>query len=155
MAYDEALAERVRDLLTLREDLTERKMFGGVAWMVGGNMACGVIGEELIVRLDPEEAERALRGGTHEARSTSPAGPRRHGGRQPEGTSADDLAGLGRGRGRLRRVAAPEVARSPPGRTMRAWRTGWAGGRGWRERWQREPCSLPACGGGDGRGRFR
>jgi hypothetical protein len=60
MAYDEALAERVRDLLNLRGDLTERKMFGGIAWMVGGNMACGVLGEDLIVRLDPAEAEQAL-----------------------------------------------------------------------------------------------
>ena len=61
MAYDEALAERVRDLLTLRGDLTERKMFGGIAWMVGGNMACGILGEDLIVRLEPDEADQALR----------------------------------------------------------------------------------------------
>lgn len=61
MAYDEALAERVRDLLMHRGDLTERKMFGGIAWMVSGNMACGVLGDELIVRLEPEEAEQALR----------------------------------------------------------------------------------------------
>ena len=60
MAYDEALAERVRDLLMHRGDLTERKMFGGIAWMVSGNMACGILGDELIVRLEPEEAERAL-----------------------------------------------------------------------------------------------
>ncbi len=60
MAYDEALAERVRDLLTLRGDLTERKMFGGVAWMVSGNMACGILGDDLIVRLEPDEAEKAL-----------------------------------------------------------------------------------------------
>ena len=60
MAYDEALAERVRELITLREDVTERKMFGGIAWMLGGNMACGVLGEELIVRLGPDEGERAL-----------------------------------------------------------------------------------------------
>lgn len=60
MAYDEALAERMRDLLTLRGDLTERKMFGGIAWMVAGNMACGLLGDALIVRLEPEEVERAL-----------------------------------------------------------------------------------------------
>ena len=60
MAYDEALAERVRDLLMHRGDLTERKMFGGIAWMVAGNMACGVLGDDLIVRLEPDEAERAL-----------------------------------------------------------------------------------------------
>ena len=60
MAYDEALAERVRDLVTHRGDLTERKMFGGIAWMVSGNMACGVLGEDLIVRLDRDEAAQAL-----------------------------------------------------------------------------------------------
>ncbi len=60
MAYDEALADRVRELVSLREAVTERKMFGGIAWMLAGNMACGVLGEELIVRLGPEEGERAL-----------------------------------------------------------------------------------------------
>ena len=60
MAYDEALAERVREVISLRESVTEKKMFGGIAWMLGGNMACGVVGEELMVRLGPEEAEKAL-----------------------------------------------------------------------------------------------
>lgn len=60
MAYDEGLAERVRDLLALHGDVVERKMFGGVAWMVSGNMACGVIGEELIVRTGPDEFDDAL-----------------------------------------------------------------------------------------------
>jgi TfoX/Sxy family transcriptional regulator of competence genes len=60
MAYDEALADRVRDLLSARADVLERKMFGGIAFMVAGNMACGVLGEELIVRLGEEEGEKAL-----------------------------------------------------------------------------------------------
>ncbi len=60
MAYDEQLAERVRDVLAVREGLSERKMFGGIAWMVSGNMACGILDEELIVRLAPDEAEQAL-----------------------------------------------------------------------------------------------
>ncbi len=60
MAYDEALADRIRDVLSARSDVSERKMFGGVAFMVAGNMACGVLGEDLIVRLGEEEAERAL-----------------------------------------------------------------------------------------------
>jgi hypothetical protein len=60
MAYDEALAERVREIVSLRSGLSERKMFGGIAFMLSGNMACGVLGEELIVRLGPEEGERAL-----------------------------------------------------------------------------------------------
>lgn len=60
MAYDEALADRLRDVLAPRSDLTERKMFGGIAFMVAGNMAVGVIGDDLIVRLDPADAEQAL-----------------------------------------------------------------------------------------------
>ena len=60
MAYDEQLAERVRDALALREDVTERKMFGGIAFMLAGNLACGVLGDDLIVRVGPEEHERAL-----------------------------------------------------------------------------------------------
>jgi TfoX/Sxy family transcriptional regulator of competence genes len=59
MAYDDVLADRIRDALAAREGLSERKMFGGLAFMINGNMACGVIGEELMVRLDYEDAERA------------------------------------------------------------------------------------------------
>jgi hypothetical protein len=47
-------------VISLRENITEREMFGGIAWMLAGNMACGVLGDELIVRLSHEEAERAL-----------------------------------------------------------------------------------------------
>jgi TfoX/Sxy family transcriptional regulator of competence genes len=50
MAYDEALADRVRDLLADRGELREQKMFGGLCWMLNGNMACGVLNEDLIVR---------------------------------------------------------------------------------------------------------
>ena len=60
MAYSDELAERVRELLGDRSGVTERKMFGGVAWMIEGNMACGVIGDGLLVRLGPDGAERAL-----------------------------------------------------------------------------------------------
>jgi TfoX/Sxy family transcriptional regulator of competence genes len=60
MAYDEELADRVRESLSARADVTERKMFGGIAFMLGGNMACGVLGEDLIVRLGDEEGEKAL-----------------------------------------------------------------------------------------------
>jgi TfoX/Sxy family transcriptional regulator of competence genes len=60
VAFDEDVAQRVRDVLSARADLSERKMFGGIAFMVGGNMACGVLGEDLIVRLDKEESEKAL-----------------------------------------------------------------------------------------------
>jgi TfoX/Sxy family transcriptional regulator of competence genes len=60
MAYDEALAERIRPLVDARGAVTERKMFGGIAWMLQGNMACGVLGDDLCVRMAPEDAERAL-----------------------------------------------------------------------------------------------
>jgi TfoX/Sxy family transcriptional regulator of competence genes len=60
VAYDTELAERVRDAIALREELTEREMFGGIGFMLGGNMACGVIGEDVIVRLPKEDCEQAL-----------------------------------------------------------------------------------------------
>jgi TfoX/Sxy family transcriptional regulator of competence genes len=60
MAYDEHLAARVRALLSDRADVSERKMFGGLTFMVGGNMCCGVNKDELIVRLDPEREDEAL-----------------------------------------------------------------------------------------------
>jgi hypothetical protein len=60
MAFDERLAGRVRVLLAGRTDLSERKMFGGLTFMIGGNMCCGVHGDELIVRLGPERESEAL-----------------------------------------------------------------------------------------------
>ena len=62
MAYDEQLAERVRAVLAGEEGLTERKMFGGLAFMLDGNMACGIVRDELMLRLGPEAADRALDG---------------------------------------------------------------------------------------------
>jgi TfoX/Sxy family transcriptional regulator of competence genes len=60
MAFDEALADRIRDTLASRAEVSERKMFGGIAFMLAGNMAVGVIGEDLMVRLEPADAEKAL-----------------------------------------------------------------------------------------------
>lgn len=60
MAYDERLAERVDARIGDREGITERKMFGGIAWMLNGNMAVGVLGDELIVRLGDDRGEAAL-----------------------------------------------------------------------------------------------
>lgn len=60
MAYDEQLAERVRVGLADAPDLAERHMFGGLAFMVAGHMACGISGDDLMLRLGPEGAERAL-----------------------------------------------------------------------------------------------
>ena len=67
MAYDEDLADRVREQLGSVKRVTEREMFGGIAFMVAGNMACGVQGGELIVRLGPDLHQDALtRPGAHE-----------------------------------------------------------------------------------------
>ena len=63
MAYDEQLAERVRHSLANRADVVEKKMFGGVSFMVAGNMCCGVNRTDLILRLD---------GGTHAGDLGSP-----------------------------------------------------------------------------------
>jgi hypothetical protein len=60
VAYDEALAEHVREIVGVRSAVTERKMFGGIAWMIEGNMGIGIVGDELMVRLDAESVERAL-----------------------------------------------------------------------------------------------
>lgn len=60
MAFDEALAERVREALVGRAEVSERRMFGGIAFMLAGNMAVGIVGDDLMVRLDPEDAGRAL-----------------------------------------------------------------------------------------------
>lgn len=60
MAYDEELADRVRVVLADEPRLTERKMFGGLAFMIAGNMACGIVKDELMLRLGAEGADAAL-----------------------------------------------------------------------------------------------
>ena len=60
MAYDEKLADRIRRALGRRAGLTERKMFGGLAFMLRGNMCCGVVGSELMVRVGPDAHDAAL-----------------------------------------------------------------------------------------------
>ena len=60
MAYDEHLAERIRGVLRSRDNVTEKKMFGGIAFMVGGNMAVGVTRDELMVRVGPDAHDEAL-----------------------------------------------------------------------------------------------
>jgi hypothetical protein len=57
VAYDEELADRLRSLVSGEPDLTEKKMFGGLGFMVGGNMAVAASGQGgLLVRVDPEES---------------------------------------------------------------------------------------------------
>ncbi len=60
MAYDEDLADRVRAVLPRGAAVTERQMFGGMAFMLGGHMFCGVVKDTLMLRLGPEAAGRAL-----------------------------------------------------------------------------------------------
>ncbi len=60
MAYDEGLAQRVREALEEQTNVTERKMFGGLAFLLGGNMCVGIVGEELMLRVGPEAYEKAL-----------------------------------------------------------------------------------------------
>jgi len=60
MAYDEKLADRIRKALAGRQGLTERKMFGGIAFMLRGKMCCGVLDDNLVVRVGPERYEKAV-----------------------------------------------------------------------------------------------
>ena len=60
MAYDEGLATRVREVLGDQPGVAEKKMFGGLAFLVGVNMACGVRGDDLMVRVAADQAEAAL-----------------------------------------------------------------------------------------------
>lgn len=59
MAYDEVLAGRVADAL-LGVATEQRRMFGALAWLVRGNLAVGVVGDDLLVRVPPEEYDTAL-----------------------------------------------------------------------------------------------
>jgi TfoX/Sxy family transcriptional regulator of competence genes len=78
MAYDEELAGRIRDLIAGRRDLTEKKMFGGLAFLVGGNMAVAASGQGgLLVRVDPAESDALV--------ASSSARPMEMRGRQMQG----------------------------------------------------------------------
>lgn len=60
MPYDESLAERVRKAVSHRSDVVEKKMFGGLSFMVNGYMACGVLKDDLMVRVGPDRFQDAL-----------------------------------------------------------------------------------------------
>lgn len=60
MAYDEDLADRVRDALPVDGPVVEHKMFGGLAFLLNGNMLCGIVHDALMLRLGPDGAPRAL-----------------------------------------------------------------------------------------------
>jgi TfoX/Sxy family transcriptional regulator of competence genes len=61
MAYDEDLADRIRELITSQPGLTEKKMFGGLAFLIGGNMAVAASGQGgIMVRVDPAESDKLV-----------------------------------------------------------------------------------------------
>ena len=54
MAYDEGLAQRIRDLLADEQGVSEKRMFGGIAFLLHGNMSVGVVKDSLMVRVGPD-----------------------------------------------------------------------------------------------------
>jgi TfoX/Sxy family transcriptional regulator of competence genes len=60
MAFDEGVAQRLRDFFAERTDIVEKKMFGGIAFMHSGNMCCGVSDDILMARVGPDAYEEAL-----------------------------------------------------------------------------------------------
>jgi TfoX/Sxy family transcriptional regulator of competence genes len=78
MAYEEELADRIRELLGGERRLTEKKMFGGLGFLIGGNMAIAASGQGgLMVRVDPAQSEMLV--------ATSKARPMEMRGRQMQG----------------------------------------------------------------------
>jgi TfoX/Sxy family transcriptional regulator of competence genes len=78
MAYDEELADRIRTLIGDCPDVTEKKMFGGLAFLIGGNMAIAASGQGgILVRVDPAESEELV--------ATTPAEPMEMRGRSMAG----------------------------------------------------------------------
>jgi TfoX/Sxy family transcriptional regulator of competence genes len=60
MAYNEQLADRVREILARHQGLAEKRMFGGISFMLHGNMCCGVVNDDLMVRVGPERYDTLL-----------------------------------------------------------------------------------------------
>ena len=89
MAYDESLAAQVKEILSERSDVAERKMFGGLAFMLSGNMCCCVTDKGLMVRVGPDVYAEAL------ALTT----------RRPDGPNRPADAGVGTGRSQRPDVA--------------------------------------------------
>jgi len=78
MAYDEQLADRIRELVGSEADLTEQKMFGGLAFLIGGNMAVAASGQGgVLVRVDPAQSDALV--------ATTRARPMEMRGRQMQG----------------------------------------------------------------------
>jgi TfoX/Sxy family transcriptional regulator of competence genes len=60
MAYDQGLAQRIREALEEERGVTEKEMFGGIAFLLNGNMFVGIVHEDLMVRVGPEQHDAAL-----------------------------------------------------------------------------------------------
>ena len=60
MAYNHELTDRIRQILASHEGVSEKKMFGGISFMLGGNMCCGAVRNDLVVRVGPERHDEAL-----------------------------------------------------------------------------------------------
>jgi len=60
LAYNEKLAQRIRESLKDKYQITEKRMFGGLSFLLNGNMCCGVINDSLMVRVGPDDYEDAL-----------------------------------------------------------------------------------------------
>jgi uncharacterized cupin superfamily protein/TfoX/Sxy family transcriptional regulator of competence genes len=87
MAYDEALADRIRVLIGDRSNLAQKKMFGGLAFLIGGNMAVAASGQGgILVRVDPEESDELV--------ASTPAEPMEMRGRQMAGWLRVDAADI-------------------------------------------------------------
>ncbi len=60
MAFDEGLAQRIRDLLQSKKDVVEKKMFGGLCFMVSGHMTVGIVQDKLMARVGPDQYDESL-----------------------------------------------------------------------------------------------
>lgn len=60
MAYSEDLAERVRTVIKGQRGISEKKMFGGLSFLMRGRMCCGILGDKLVIRVSPEEYDDIL-----------------------------------------------------------------------------------------------
>jgi len=61
MAFDEGVAQRVREVLSENKNITEKRMFGGIAFMLSGNMCIGVVRDQLMLRVGPDQYDKLLK----------------------------------------------------------------------------------------------
>ena len=113
MAYDEGLAERIRGVLADRSFVSEKRMFGGLAFMVRGHMSVGIVKDDLMVRVGPEAYEELVR--EPDARRMDFTGRPMKGFLFVASTGLDADADLERWVGRGLQYALSLPAREPPG----------------------------------------